>query len=430
MDDKYYRYSLEPCGNGRQYHKCPQCGYFRFTLYIDNETGEPIADDCGRCERVDSCGKHNPPNKYFKQFKKNDMKNQNEPKEVVSEIEPARINKSSMFLNAVPDFFSCALIFFLILIFGEEAVIKVAELYGVMVAKHYYKDGKYGIAFLQIDREGKIRQVKIMAYDPTTGKRLKDDDEYLIYNRKKRCYEKSTRDTPASMYMGKGLMYDKDFVNKQCLFGTHLLDGFPDKLVAIVESEKTALICAIAMPDYVWLATGGKYGSKWTNPEVYHILCGREVTLFPDLKATEDWKIKAESLAMDGINISVYEGLEEQATTEEREKGLDIADFILKEKMQENPELFNIKIENPTPTVKKADVPGITDLFKRLNQSNVNQVPSNKDTAYLEQVTPTSEEIEELGRSNKKTEPPTGSFVEHNLEKLWDENNDVCSDIK
>lgn len=362
------------------------------------------------------------------------MKNENEPKEVVSEIDPTRLNKSSMFLNAVPDFFSCALIFFLILIFGEEAAMKVAKLYGVMVAKHYYKDGKYSIAFLQIDREGKIRQVKIMAYDPTTGKRLKDDDEYLIYNWKNRCYEKNKRDTPASMYIGKWLMYDKEFATRQCLFGTRLLDEFPDKPVGIVESEKTAMICAIAMPEYVWLATGGKYGSKWTDPEVYNVLRDREVTLFPDLKATEDWKIKAKSLAMDGINISVYEGLEEEATAEEREKGLDIADFILKGKMQENPELFNIKIENPIPTVKKANVPGIANLFKRLNQSNANQAPSNKDATYIkelmEQVTPTDEELEELSKSSKKPEQPTGSFAEPNLEQLWDENDDVCSDIE
>ncbi|MBK8366270.1 MAG: hypothetical protein IPL10_02345 [Bacteroidetes bacterium] len=45
-------------------------------------------------------------------------------------------------------------------------------------------------------------------------------------------------------------------INK-CLFGEHLLDEFPDKPVAIVESEKTAIIASICLPDFIWMATGG-----------------------------------------------------------------------------------------------------------------------------------------------------------------------------
>ena len=44
----------------------------------------------------------------------------------------------------------------------------------------------------------------------------------------------------------------------QCLFGEHLLARYPDKPVALVESEKTAVVCASINPDCVWLATGGK----------------------------------------------------------------------------------------------------------------------------------------------------------------------------
>lgn len=47
---------------------------------------------------------------------------------------------------------------------------------------------------------------------------------------------------------------------------------------------------------------------------------------------------------MDGINISVYEGLEEQATAEERDRGLDIADYILMAEKEVKPEAFDIKI--------------------------------------------------------------------------------------
>lgn len=40
---------------------------------------------------------------------------------------------------------------------------------------------------------------------------------------------------------------------KQCLFGEHLLLQYPTKPVAIVESEKSALIASHFMPDlYGW----------------------------------------------------------------------------------------------------------------------------------------------------------------------------------
>ncbi len=42
------------------------------------------------------------------------------------------------------------------------------------------------------------------------------------------------------------------------LFGEHLLPMNRGKPVAIVESEKTALVAAYYLPEYVWLASGGK----------------------------------------------------------------------------------------------------------------------------------------------------------------------------
>ena len=44
----------------------------------------------------------------------------------------------------------------------------------------------------------------------------------------------------------------------QCLFGEHLLTRYPERIVALVEAEKTAVIGAGFIPEYVWLATGGQ----------------------------------------------------------------------------------------------------------------------------------------------------------------------------
>ena len=44
----------------------------------------------------------------------------------------------------------------------------------------------------------------------------------------------------------------------QCLFGEHLLTRYLERIVALVEAEKTAVIGAGFIPEYVWLATGGR----------------------------------------------------------------------------------------------------------------------------------------------------------------------------
>lgn len=51
------------------------------------------------------------------------------------------------------------------------------------------------------------------------------------------------------------LTIDKGF-SGTCLFGAHLIPNWDGK-IAVVESEKTALIMALSQPDILWLATGG-----------------------------------------------------------------------------------------------------------------------------------------------------------------------------
>lgn len=71
-----------------------------------------------------------------------------------------------------------------------------------------------------------------------------------------------------------------------CLFGEHLLPRYPDQTVGLVESEKTALICAVQWPEYLWLATGGAQSNL---DRAAAVLAGRNVTVFPDADATAKW---------------------------------------------------------------------------------------------------------------------------------------------
>ena len=74
-----------------------------------------------------------------------------------------------------------------------------------------------------------------MHYNPSTGKRIKDETIpgriNWLHTTLKRCHQ-----------------LPKDWQLTQCLFGEHLLPQRPDKTVALVESEKTAIICAALMP--------------------------------------------------------------------------------------------------------------------------------------------------------------------------------------
>lgn len=65
------------------------------------------------------------------------------------------------------------------------------------------------------------------------------------------------------------------------------------------------------------------------------ILRQRNVVLFPDLGATEQWKEKIPMMQELGIKVELFNYLEENATAEQRQKGYDIADFLLEIKRPE-----------------------------------------------------------------------------------------------
>ncbi len=141
-----------------------------------------------------------------------------------------------------------------------------------------------------------------MLYNPQTGKRIRHPFNHITW-------------------VHKALNIQPYHLN-QCLFGEHLLTTHPNKPVAIVESEKTAIIAAGFIPDYLWLATAGKGN---LNPEKLKPLHHRHVKLYPDLGACEKWQTIAASLP----NVTVSTILEQRATLPDRTQGLDLADYLL-----------------------------------------------------------------------------------------------------
>ena len=158
--------------------------------------------------------------------------------------------------------------------------------------------------FWQVDINLRIRAGKIMLYNAITGKRVKQPFSHITWAHK-------AFNLP-------------NFNMQQCLFGEHLLRN-NTKPVAIVESEKTALIASVYLPQFTWLATGSLTNLTAAKCRV---LQGHSVTLFPDLNAYDRWCDKAKTL--DHITtFTVSDLLQRKAPAINRQMGFDLADYLL-----------------------------------------------------------------------------------------------------
>jgi hypothetical protein len=188
----------------------------------------------------------------------------------------------------------------LVRVFGEEKALELAFAYGLGTSKHW----PGACCFWQIDEEWRVRRGKVMLYDAETGRRVK---------------------SPGNMVAGvHWLLGMPDRKPEPCLFGLHLAAADRSKPVAVVESEKSAVIGAGVRPEAVWMATGGK---GTLNRKMLEPLQGRRIILFPDLGAFDEWTEKA--AGWPGVEVS--DVLEKRATAKERAAGLDVADYLLRE---------------------------------------------------------------------------------------------------
>jgi hypothetical protein len=301
-----HRYKLEPYKGMSSRHHCPSCQHREktFALYIDTETGEHLHPTVGRCNRESNCGNHYTPKQYFQDnnilF---DAPKEYKPRPVAPKLKPVsfipvELLKASLNNEA---FEENNFIQFLIGLFGVEVASELISRYFIATSKHW----NGATVFWQIDQQGKIRTGKIMLYSPSTGKRIKEPYNHIHWVHK--------------------ALKMPEFELRQCFFGEHLLI---DKIkpVAIVESEKTAIIASIYLPQFIWLAVGSLTN---LNAEKCSILKGRTVALFPDLNGLDKWSSKAKELSHLAI-FSVSDLLERKATEEERKKGLDLADYLVK----------------------------------------------------------------------------------------------------
>ena len=271
-----YRWTLR---KGSRKEICPACGKRRFVPYVSAADGVTLAgEQYGRCDRENNCGYHLYPNGI------SDNGIEPKPKPV---IKPLRFYPVSVRVDYRTPLFdwACGLV-------GYGNAIEAWQRYYVG------RDGKRTV-FWQIDQLGEIRGGKSIPYK-SDGHRDKEDKYPASWLHKSPAWKN----------------YHTDGELQQCFFGEHLLPQ-SQRPVAVVVSEKTALLMSVFSPKYIWIACGGAQGLK--NADKNKVLQGRVVLLLPDNGQYWNWRTTA---AVNGWDISAY--IEQYPLFE----GCDILDMI------------------------------------------------------------------------------------------------------
>jgi hypothetical protein len=212
----------------------------------------------------------------------------------------------AVFRTSLKDYESNLFVKFLKGLFGIEITSQLIARYFIGTSEHW----NGAVIFWQRDMMNRVRDGKVMLYNTETGRRVKHPFNFITWMH--------------------SILKMSEYNLQQCFFGEHLLALYPDLPIAIVESEKTAIIASIYFPQFIWIATGGKNGCKWTTWKVCKVLKGRKVVLWPDVNAFQDWKVKLEILLGYGLQVSISNLLEQEANEAERRAGLDIADYLVR----------------------------------------------------------------------------------------------------
>lgn len=333
--DKMKTFQLEKYNGRNSRHCCPKCGDpHSFTYYID-EAGNVLNRLVGRCNHESGCGYHYTPKEYFQDNptikpgnnafimpRKQDMKK--DPDFIPSDFVGKSLSYKSTFVE-----FLCSVF--------DKGTLETPTVERLMNDYYLGATKDRNVIFWQIDKDKKVRTGKIIKYDPETGHRIKDVAGINWVH---------------SILKKKGMLPDS-FNLSQCLFGEHLLKKYPDKAVALVESEKTALLGAGFLPDFVWLATGGK---SQLSIDKMKVLSGRTVVMYPDVDGYELWMNRSAEFRP-FCNVVVSDILERNATPEERERKIDIGDWLI----------LQAQADRPQQEIEKSDLERLVSINPAIN---------------------------------------------------------------
>ena len=310
---------------------CPECGYGKYQRFIDVVTGELLPEEFGHCGRINSCAYDRRPETLFI--------NEDEEVKVIIEVnnydlydidkDVSTILEKEQQINitnneTTPNKF----IKNLYQMFGVDNVNRSLISYRLGWSRITNNPNIHNNISYPYYFKGSLINSKIVFYNEDQHRNKQIDITWLNH----RC---TGYDFGTSQLSGIAYKYTLP------LFGWDLLD-LPEnksKKVCIVEAEKSAFICSILMPEYVWLATGQKQLLKqYKLPYNSH----REFYLFADMDMTKDgkqyfeyWQEQAQIIADNcrGFKHTIIDYMPEGLTTDQQHKalnkGFDIADFIL-----------------------------------------------------------------------------------------------------
>lgn len=182
--------------------------------------------------------------------------------------------------------------------------------------------------FWQIDEQQRVRTGHMMKYG-ADGHRLKKPAERYETDWVHSLLCRRRNDQEPYPYPD---YYNPDREEHQTtLFGLHLLDRYgTDATVCIVESEKTALLMAIAYSNnrmQVWMACAGI--ANLTRERLKPIIDRRRrITLYPDRDGIDRWRRQAELLHYDLVTVDTTP-VTKWWKPEDGEKA-DIADVVVR----------------------------------------------------------------------------------------------------
>lgn len=319
-----YRYTLD---KSSKKFICPACEKKRFVRYIDNETKEYLSNEFGKCDRSDNCQYHKSPKQLFTndyQYQTIEQKPKRERVFIPYDILKATMKNyelNSFILNI------CGNIPYP---FDTDDVLKVVQMYNLgTVTKGKYK-GALTIPYINKDFKTNTIQLKNFDHDNHTI----NGQTNWIHSLLKYHYKTTKKPFPNWL---KEYEKNENIVN--CLFGEHLLTQYPNNPIALVEAPKTAILGTLyfGLPkndnDLIWLAVFNK--SSYTYEKI-KVLNNRKIVVVPDLSKNgntfNEWNDKTINFQklLTKSTFKVIDILEQISNDDEKNEGLDLADFLIK----------------------------------------------------------------------------------------------------
>ena len=241
----------------------------------------------------------------------------------------------------------------------------------LVLADYHVGHGRNGhTIFWQLDEGGHVRTGKMMKYRPD-GHRDKQSGWNFDW-----IHSTLERGTPQRDEHGQIMrdehgdtiynteayrnLYDIDRQEARItFFGMHLTQQYRRATIKLVESEKTAILMAIAYGNTqqdLWMACGGL--EMITRERLQPLINqGRHIILYPDRDGVEKWRAKMQDIGYDRMTIDTDPVLK-WWRPEDGEKA-DIADVVVRM-------LNNVKPLTTIPDVKR-EIPQASPLIDKLD---------------------------------------------------------------